>query len=44
MVRGTFANIRLRNEMLAEKTGGFTKNLQGDEVTIFDAAEDYQKK
>ncbi|MFN2490358.1 MAG: aconitate hydratase AcnA [Actinomycetota bacterium] len=41
MARGTFANIRLRNE-LAEREGGWTSHLpDGDEMTIFDAAERY---
>ncbi|MDI9313527.1 MAG: aconitate hydratase AcnA [Hydrotalea sp.] len=41
MVRGTLANIRLKNK-LASKTGGFTK-YNGKETTIFEAAMDYQK-
>ena len=41
MVRGTFANIRLRN-LLVEKTGGFTRHFpDGEETTIFDAAMRY---
>jgi len=41
MVRGTFANVRLRNEMVATE-GGFTRHLpDGAEMTIFDAAEKY---
>jgi aconitate hydratase A / 2-methylisocitrate dehydratase len=41
MVRGTFANIRLRN-LLVEKAGGFTTHLpSGDETTIYDAATRY---
>lgn len=40
MVRGTFANIRLQNEMTPEKTGGYTLNPITDECeTIFDAAQ-----
>ncbi len=43
MVRGTFANVRIRNR-LAEKEGGFTRYLPtGEEMTVFDAAEKYQK-
>jgi aconitate hydratase len=43
MVRGTFANIRLKNLMLAGVEGGFTKHLPGGEqMTIFDAAMKYQ--
>ncbi|MDR1441072.1 MAG: aconitate hydratase AcnA [Bifidobacteriaceae bacterium] len=42
MMRGTFANIRLRNQ-LVDVAGGFTVNfLDGTETTIFDAAEAYQ--
>src|SRR5262249_22057465 len=41
MVRGTFANIRLRNQ-LVEKAGGFTRHFpDGEETTIFDAAVQY---
>jgi aconitate hydratase len=43
MIRGTFANIRLRNQMAPGTEGGFTRNLIGDgEVTtIFEASEAY---
>ncbi|WP_226921250.1 aconitate hydratase [Georgenia subflava] len=42
MIRGTFANIRLRNQLLDGVEGGFTKNLlTGEQQTIFDAAEAY---
>jgi aconitate hydratase len=38
MIRGTFANIRLRNR-LVEREGGYTRHLpDGDETTIYDAA------
>jgi aconitate hydratase len=41
MIRGTFANIRLRN-LLAERTGGFTRHFpDGEEMTIYDAAMAY---
>ena len=41
MVRGTFANIRLRNA-LVEREGGFTRHLpSGEEMTIYDAAQRY---
>ncbi|MDQ3758880.1 MAG: aconitate hydratase [Actinomycetota bacterium] len=41
MIRGTFANIRLRNK-LVEKEGGFTKKLpEGKEMTIYEAAMSY---
>ena len=42
MMRGTFANIRIRNEMLDGIEGGFTKGPDGAETTIFDAAMAYQ--
>ncbi len=42
MVRGTFANIRLRNA-LVEREGGYTRHLpSGEEMTIYDAAERYR--
>ncbi len=43
MIRGTFANIRLRNQLVAPKTGGFTRHMpSGDEMTIFEAAQRYR--
>lgn len=43
MVRGTFANIRLRNELGQGKEGGFTTYLPaGELVTIYEAAELYR--
>lgn len=43
MMRGTFANIRIRNEMAPGTEGGFTKHIPSNEVmTIFDAAMKYQ--
>ena len=43
MVRGTFANIRLRNQMAPGTEGGFTTYLPTDEtVTIYDASMQYQ--
>ena len=43
MMRGTFANIRLRNEMLNNITGGQTKHTpSGDQMSIYDAAMRYQ--
>jgi len=42
MVRGTFANVRLRNKMVPNLEGGFTRHLpDGAEVTIFEASEKY---
>jgi aconitate hydratase len=41
MVRGTFANVRLRNRMVSLE-GGFTKHLpDGAEMSIFEASEKY---
>jgi aconitate hydratase len=43
MVRGTFANIRLRNELVPGTEGGFTAHLPGGErTTIFEASERYR--
>ncbi|MGB6475966.1 MAG: aconitate hydratase AcnA [Candidatus Sulfotelmatobacter sp.] len=42
MVRGTFANVRLRNKLVATE-GGFTRHLPTQtEMSIFDASEKYQ--
>ena len=42
MVRGTFANIRLRNQ-LVEKSGGFTRHFpDGEETSIYEASSRYQ--
>ncbi len=44
MVRGTFANIRMRNELAQGKEGGFTTHLPtGELTTIFEAAERYAR-
>jgi aconitate hydratase len=41
MVRGTFANVRLRNKMVNTE-GGFTRHLpDGEEMSIFNASEKY---
>jgi aconitate hydratase A / 2-methylisocitrate dehydratase len=42
MMRGTFANIRIRNEMLEGVEGGYTKGPDGAQSSIFDAAMAYQ--
>ncbi|NBU93355.1 MAG: aconitate hydratase AcnA, partial [Actinobacteria bacterium] len=44
MIRGTFANIRLKNLLLNGVEGGFTKNFlaNGDQASIYDAAMAYQ--
>ena len=45
MMRGTFANIRIRNLMLGGTEGGRTLFLpEGSETTIFDAAMSYREK
>jgi aconitate hydratase len=45
MMRGTFANIRIRNEMLKNVEGGMTKHLpSGEEMPIYDAAMRYKKE
>ena len=42
MIRGTFANIRLRNQLVPGVEGGFTRHLPGDEqTTIYGAAQQY---
>ena len=43
MMRGTFANIRIRNEMLDDVEGGYTLGPDGEQTSIFDAAMAYQK-
>ena len=43
MVRGTFANVRLRNLLVPGSEGTWTAHLpEGDETTIFEAAERYR--
>ena len=43
MVRGTFANVRLRNELVPGSEGTWTVHVPtGDELTIFEAAERYR--
>ncbi|MDJ1009512.1 MAG: aconitate hydratase AcnA [Paracoccaceae bacterium] len=46
MMRGTFANIRIRNEMLANENGGveggYTKGPDGTQMSIYDAAMAYK--
>ncbi|KTD62372.1 aconitate hydratase AcnA [Legionella shakespearei] len=45
MMRGTFANIRIRNEMTPEVEGGFTKHIPSNEILpIYDAAMRYEKE
>jgi len=43
MMRGTFANIRIRNEMVPGTEGGYTKHMpDGKEMSVFDASMQYQ--
>ena len=45
MVRGTFANIRIKNLMLKDVTGGFTQHIPSkQQLAIFDAAVKYQSE
>ncbi|WP_299614088.1 aconitate hydratase AcnA [uncultured Tateyamaria sp.] len=43
MMRGTFANIRIKNEMLDGVEGGYTKGPDGTQTSIFDAAMAHQE-
>ncbi|SEC20556.1 aconitase [Paramicrobacterium humi] len=45
MIRGTFANIRLRNQLLEDVEGGFTRDFtqaDGPQAAIYDASQNYQ--
>jgi len=45
MMRGTFANVRIRNEMLDGVEGGFTKFVPtGEQMPVYDAAMKYQEQ
>ena len=44
MMRGTFANIRIKNEMLDGVEGGYTKGPDGKQTSIFDAAMAYEEQ
>ncbi len=44
MIRGTFANIRIRNQLLQDVEGGFTRDFtqdQGPQAYVYDAAQNY---
>ena len=43
MMRGTFANIRIRNEILDDIEGGYTFDPDGNVVSIYEAAMSYKK-
>jgi aconitate hydratase len=45
MMRGTFANIRIRNEMVSGTEGGFTKLYPEEKImSVYDAAVEYKKR
>ena len=45
MMRGTFGNIRIRNEIAKDKEGGFTKIYPEGKITsVYDAAMEYKKR
>ncbi len=45
MMRGTFANIRIKNQMLKGIEGGFTKlQPEGTQMPIYDAAMEYKRR
>jgi len=45
MMRGTFGNIRIRNEVASETEGGFTKIYpEGKVISIYEAAIEYKKR
>ncbi len=46
MIRGTFANIRLRNQLAPGTEGGFTRNFTdgGKVTTVYEASESYQRE
>ncbi|HEV2231073.1 MAG TPA: aconitate hydratase, partial [Thermoplasmata archaeon] len=45
MIRGTFANVRLKNRLVAPKEGGWTAHQpSGETVTVFDASERYRRE
>ncbi|NUS45040.1 MAG: aconitate hydratase [Mycobacteriaceae bacterium] len=46
MIRGTFANIRLRNQLLDDVSGGYTRDFTqpgGPQAFIYDASQNYQR-
>lgn len=47
MIRGTFANIRLRNQLLSDVEGGYTRDFtqaEAPQAFIFDASANYQEQ
>ncbi len=43
MMRGTFANIRIKNEMLDGVEGGYTKGPNGEQTSVYEASMAYQE-
>jgi aconitate hydratase len=43
MMRGTFANIRIKNQMVPGVEGGFSKGPNGETMAMYDAAMEYAK-
>ena len=46
MIRGTFANIRLKNQLLDDVSGGYTRDFTngGEQAFIYDAAQNYAEQ
>ncbi|WP_422747503.1 aconitate hydratase AcnA [Mycobacterium sp. WMMD1722] len=46
MIRGTFANIRLKNQLLDDVSGGYTRDFtrDGEQAFIYDAAQNYAEQ
>ena len=44
MMRGTFANIRIKNEMLGGVEGGYTKGPDGQQTSVYEASMAYQEQ
>src|SRR5947199_1803988 len=45
MMRGTFANVRLRNQLAPNTEGGWTRHLpDGEEMSVYDASVKYQEE
>ncbi len=44
MMRGTFANIRVKNEMLDGVEGGYTKGPDGEQTSVYEASMAYQEQ
>jgi len=45
MMRGTFANVRLRNKLTPDREGAYTRHLpDGEEMFIYDASVQYRKE